>query len=311
MPRPLKDLEGFYGQRRLVTSLERMVAGSLQLDRPMPHLLFVGRPGGGKTRLAKAVASACGSMLRRVPATEVKVRGLSTVLAETEARDFVFIDEAHTLRPNVLMMLNTALDDHLVPDPSGKLGTELIDVPEFTLVIATNRVGELDRAFRSRFQELVLEEYTLAELKAIVISVAEDDGLSMTAQAARRMAETCDGSPRLIKKNLVRLGLHYAGAARINQDMVERFLVDDLGLDEHGLQPGDRSYLRALFAQDGGPMAQRTLAVAIGRDLSTVRDEIEPRLIRKGMLDFQPRGRCLTPKAMRLATDLDVEGGEL
>ncbi len=66
--------------------------------------------------------------------------------------------------------------------------------------------------------------------------------------------------------------------------------VDDLGLDE-----GDRKLLRALVELfGGGPVGLTTLAAALNEESQTVEDIYEPFLIRKGLLERTPRGRKAT-----------------
>lgn len=303
MARPQKQFEGFVGQRDVIRSIERILAGALRRGVPLPHLLLVGPPGYGKSSLADAISKACGTRLLEIPSTAVTTRGVAEVLIQITRGDVVFLDEGHTLKEKVVMTLNRALDTGRVPDPDSKHGTETREIPVFTLVIATNRPGELNKPFRSRFVELQLQDYTQPELIEIARRVAESQGITLTPQAARRLAEHTD-SPRVIGKWTKLIATCYSGAAEINQPLVESFLREVVGLDEHGLSARHRRYILALARHAGRPKAQRTLVVDVGCDHSTVAYEIEPDLIRRGFLEVTDRGRILTADGEAVARSI-------
>jgi Holliday junction DNA helicase RuvB len=303
--RPQKNFEGFIGQRDVIRSLERILAGAQRTRIPLPHLLLVGPPGYGKSSLASAIAKACSTSLLEIPSTAVTPHGVAEVLVQMRGRDVVFLDEGHTLKERVVMTLNRALDTGRVPDPDSKGGTETREIPEFTLVIATNRPGELNKPFRSRFVELQLQDYTQSELVEIAKRVAEAQGIALTAQAARRLAEHTD-SPRVIGKWTKLIATCYSGAAEVNQPLVEAFLREVVGLDEHGLSARHRRYIQALARHGGRPKAQRTLVVDVGCDHATVAYEIEPDLIRRGLLEINDRGRVLTADGEAVARSISA-----
>lgn len=294
MARPLKHFEGFVGQRDLMRSVERILVGSAKRDQPLPHLLLVGPAGYGKSSMAAAIAKACGTRLLEVPSTSLSTHGIADVLIGVTRKDVVFLDEAHTLKERVFMVLNCALDTGRVPDPTCRAGTETREIPDFTLVIATNRPGELNKPFRSRFVEFQLEDYDAREITEVGRRVAEAVGITMTAQAARKLAEHTD-SPRVVGKWVRLLATCFPGAAEINQPIVEVFLREVVGLDEHGLSARHRRYLVALGRHGGRPKAQRSLVVDVGCDHSTLANEIEPDLVRRGLIEVTDKGRVLTP----------------
>jgi Holliday junction resolvasome RuvABC ATP-dependent DNA helicase subunit len=176
------------------------------------------------------------------------------------------------------------------------------DIEEFTLIIASNRVGELNRAFRSRFHPLHLDEYSLPELTEIARRVATAENMGLTPQAARCLAEE-SLSPRVIEMRVRHLGLFFPGSAEVTQPMVDRYLRVAEGLDEFGLTAMHRRCLHVLDNQNGHPMAQRTLAVALGTDLGTVANDVEPELARRGLLAFASRGRYLTANGRAMARE--------
>lgn len=309
MARPLQHFEGFVGQRDLMRSVERILVGSAKRDVPLPHLLLVGPAGYGKSSMAAAISKACGTRLLEVPSTSLSTHGISEVLIGVTRKDVVFLDEAHTLKEKVFMVLNRALDTGRVPDPDCKNGTEMREVPPFTLIIATNRPGELNKPFRSRFVEFQLEDYGPREITEIARRVADAIGITMTAQAARKLAEHTD-SPRVVGKWVRLMSTCFPGAAEVNQPIVECFLREVVGLDEHGLSARHRRYLTALARHGGRPKAQRSLVVDVGCDYTTLASEIEPDLVRRGLVEVTDKGRILTPGGALVVSTMNPNAQE-
>jgi Holliday junction DNA helicase RuvB len=87
-----------------------------------------------------------------------------------------------------------------------------------------------------------------------------------------------------------------------NKGHVTRVVADDAlrreGVDEVGLQDGDRSLLRTLVQKfDGGPVGVESLAAALAEERDTIEDYYEPYLIQEGYLSRTPRGRVALRRA--------------
>lgn len=300
MPRPLKDFEGFVGQSAAIAALCRLVAGAATLGRPLPNLFLVGPPGHGKTALVRALARALGAELREATASGGSADEVASLLGEVPPRGLLFFDEAHTLNPRVVATLNRVVDDSR---PS-----ERPEPASFTLLLATNRPGEVDRALRSRCCEIQLSDYTARELTVIARRVAAAEGVELTAQAARVLTTGAD-SPRTVANRVRQVALCYAGAAEITQPLVEEFLREVVGLDRHGLTPRHRRYLAALARHEGRPKTLRTLVADMGSDTGIVVAEVEPELVRRGLVELTDKGRVLSPAGWTVVRTPD-EGGE-
>lgn len=294
MPRPVKDFEGFVGQSRVVGGVGRLVKGALTRGEPVPHLLLVGPPGCGKTSLVRAIGRAYGTTVRQLPSPRLRVDDLTRTLHEMGFADILLIDEAHLFGPGVTETLNVAVVDNRAPAPDAEDGTRLESIAEFTLLLATNRPGEIAKALRSRLHEIQFADYMERELIEIARRVAEDQMMQMTPQALRQIAENAS-SPRQIEKLLSALRVWYPTDDSVDQPMVRAFFSDSpFGTDELGLDERQRRYLCLLGAQPDSPMTQMSLTHALGCDYATVAYEVEPVLFRRRFIEAVARGRRIT-----------------
>ncbi len=313
MPRPLKDFNGFFGQSKVIAFLRRHIAGAKVCVQSCPSLLFVGPSGTGKSSLARAVATEYGSELHPILAgKEIRpVEICHTLLNEVKSGDVLFIDEIHALVGESQEILYVAIDMRKVPDPGGgRLDRmkKLVNIGDFTLIGATNQPGSLKRALLSRLKVIELDPYSNAELKAIAERIAEEEGFVLTPQAARKLAETAQGTPRRVDSRVRDLKTFFPGIQRFTQEHVEELLVAER-IDEHGLVPYQRQYLSALANSTRGSSTLERLCVKLGCDPAYIRKEIEPYLVDRGFVDLQTaRGRTITPEGQALAAMFEDDG---
>ena len=73
-----------------------------------------------------------------------------------------------------------------------------------------------------------------------------------------------------------------------------------LEIDELGLDPADRQMLKAMHDNYADhPVGLSTIAALTGDETSTIEDFYEPYLLQIGFIERTPRGRRVTPKAIR------------
>ncbi|RME80621.1 MAG: Holliday junction branch migration DNA helicase RuvB, partial [Zetaproteobacteria bacterium] len=177
-----------------------------------------------------------------------------------------------------------------------------LEIPRFTLVGATTRAGLLTNPLRDRFGIVFrLRYYTEAELAKIVRRAAAILGAEITDDGAAEIARRARGTPRIAGRLLRRVRdfaeVRHDGV--ITQAIAAEALAQ-LGVDEHGLDDGDRRLLRTVIERyKGGPVGLDALAATLSEERDTIEDVIEPFLIQSGLLVRTPRGRCATPKAYR------------
>ncbi|HVO00630.1 MAG TPA: Holliday junction branch migration DNA helicase RuvB [Candidatus Cybelea sp.] len=303
--RPLQLTE-FIGQQKLRENLAVFIAAAKHRAEALDHVLLYGPPGLGKTTLAQIVARELGVGFRATSGPVIVRAGdLAALLTNLQPRDVLFIDEIHRLSPAVEEILYPAMEDFqldLIIGEGPAARSVRIDLPKFTLVGATTRLGLITTPLRERFGiPLRLNFYNAAELEEIVRRGAGLLSFDLTAEGAAEIARRSRGTPRVAGRLLRRVRDFAAVAkngrvdAKLADEALNRLEVDGLGLDAM-----DRRYLRAI-ADDygGGPVGVETLAAALSEQRDTIEDAIEPYLIQQGLLQRSPRGRMLTLNGYR------------
>lgn len=297
-PQALGD---FIGQESLKKKLAIYTQAALQREEALDHVLFYGPPGLGKTTLAGIIAREMGGQLRITSGPALERAGdLAALLSNLQSQDVLFIDEIHRLSPQVEEILYPAMEDYVLDIMVGKgpLARNIrLQLPPFTLIGATTRLGLITSPLRARFGIVEqLDLYTEKELSQIVLRGGDVMNITLTPDSALEIGRRSRGTPRVALRLLrrVRDVAEVQGVSRIDKPLTMRGL-EMLGVDPSGLDLGDRKLLDILVGLfGGGPVGLTTLAAALNEEPQTVEDIYEPYLIRKGFLERTPRGRRAT-----------------
>jgi Holliday junction DNA helicase RuvB len=300
MARPLETWHGYAGQTNIVKSLREHCAGAVAKNQPLPHICLAGASGMGKTAVANCISKEMGtSFLPIFCSPQVKRWQMAKHLAQVKRCDVVFLDEVHQLIPAVQEILFPAIDNHKVPlvDENNRIqDNEWIEIPDFSVVVATDQPGCLVNAFRQRLAlRYVLQPYTLAEMRVIVSNYAAKIGILLSPQATSRIAEATRGIPRRAIHLLQSLQTVIQDPnEEVSKTMANRHL-ESLGIDKDNLTDQDRKYLAAL-ARRNNYMSLQNLASLLSLDEHAVTRDIEADLMQMELISVESRGRLLTPK---------------
>jgi holliday junction DNA helicase RuvB len=297
-PRFLRE---FIGQPKLKENLGLFIQAARGRSEPLDHVLLYGPPGLGKTSTANIIANEMGTPVRGTSGPAIEKAGdLVAILTNLDEGSVLFIDEIHRLNRMVEEILYPAMEDNQVDviigaGPSAR--SIKIEIPRFTLVGATTRVGLLSSPLRDRFGIVLnFEFYAPEDLQQVIIRSAEILEVPIEETGAFEIARRSRGTPRIANRLLrrVRDFAQVKGDGTITRQIADAALVmldvDNLGLDE-----SDRRYLRLMISKyDGGPVGIETLAAALSEERDTIEDVYEPFLMQQGFVQRTTRGRVAT-----------------
>jgi Holliday junction DNA helicase RuvB len=295
-----KQWDEYIGQKAIKDNLRILIDAARGRNEPIEHVLFYGPAGLGKTSLAYLVAKEMNTNIRVTsgPAIE-KVGDLASILTNLMPNDVLFIDEAHRLNKLIEEVLYPAMESRTLDIVIGKgpsARTIQLELPPFTLIAATTRIGLLSSPLRSRFGATFrLDYYNLDDMKKIIQRSAGLLKIEPEKEAIERIARSARFTPRVANRLLKRVR-DYAQVNGLKiSDSTAKAALELLEIDEVGLEPTDRKLMEIIIEKfQGGPVGLQSLAAASSEEIDTIEEIYEPYLMRLGFIERTPRGRVAT-----------------
>ena len=297
-------IKEYIGQDEVKDNLSVFIKAAKIRDESLDHTLLYGPPGLGKTTLAFIIANELGVNIKTASGPAIEKSGdLAAILSSLEPGDVLFIDEIHRIPRFIEEILYSAMEDFTLDIIIGSDGSSRsikIDLPPFTLVGATTRVGDLSSPLRDRFGIIShLDYYSISDLTKIVKRTAKVFGVEIEEEAAIELAKRSRGTPRIANRLLKRVRdfaiVNNKDIIDLNEtkDSLNRLKVDNDGLDET-----DHKLLKSIIYKfNGGPVGIDALASSIGEEKGSIEDVYEPYLLQNGYLKRTNSGRVVTEKA--------------
>lgn len=299
-------LNEYIGQTQVKDNLSIFIKAAAARHEALDHVLLFGPPGLGKTTLANIIANELNVNIRVTSGPAIERQGdLAAILTNLGDNDVLFIDEIHRLSKTVEEILYSAMEDFALDIIIGKgpaARSVRLDLPHFTLIGATTRLGAIAAPLRDRFGvQCCLEFYKPEELQFIITRAAEILNVKIDKEGALEIARCSRGTPRIANRLLKRVRDF---AQVLGVEVIDRQLADEalakLEVDRYGFDRNDRKILTTIVKTfGGGPVGIETIAAAVSEESSTIEDVIEPYLMQQGMLNRTSRGRMATRETYR------------
>ena len=285
-------LHDIIGQTNIKKRLNISIKACQTLNEPLPHLLFYGPSGTGKTTFAQAIANELNYPIEIGNGANIQsIKSLLPYLMRLKENSILFIDELHRLPIKVAELLYVCIEEFRVD--IGNKDSVSIDLPKFTFIGATTNSGLIPKPLYDRFVlKFPLSLYSVSELEEIITANAKKSGVLLSPEAVNTIATSSRHTPR-IANNRLKWIRHYGVSHGINiiknQDILNALSLE--GVNKDGIDNNDIKYLSVLKQHQ--PAGINTLSSLTNISRDTIEEVIEPFLLKLNKIKKTQKGRML------------------
>ena len=300
-------IDNIIGHKNTKKQLTIAIQAAEDRNENIPHILFAGAAGCGKTTMGMEMAKSAGVDFLAVSPDDFSDREpVMRILDKLDHNNYdergnrqgflaptmVFVDEIHRMPKKGQEILGIAMEKFMLE--TGK-ANKYYWIPYFTLIGATTDDGELTKPFREKFKlRFLFNTYTKAEITNIIMMHAGKQKILITQKAARTIAQRSRGIPRTAVSFLERSRdyAHFIKAKVVTSTaVVSNFKT--IGIDSKGLTGAEIKILQALYS-NRDPIGLDNLAIISNEAKKNLLNTIEPFLIREGLMVRSGKGRLIT-----------------
>ena len=273
-------LDNIVGQHEVKSRLEILIESSR--GGTLPHILLTGSPGLGKSSIARSISKEMGYKFTEVNSaytgsgSEAKIK-MMIALEDLKENDIIFIDEIHNMSKNMQEMLYTAVEDGYIN--YGDLFGSKKMLPPFTLIGATTDLAGITPAMQSRFKHVIyLREYNTSEIEQIIAA----ESAKLNTVVHNSLSKYCRGNPRQTKNHLDWVVRYCKVKNIVADESGVKQAMEAKNIYDYGMTQNDLDYIAILKRKK--IMGVRNMSHALNVEEKTVKNTIEPYLIKLGLI---------------------------
>ena len=280
------------GQEKIKNIINILIDAANKKSEIIPHILFQGPSGYGKTSLALDIADRIGKNPVHINAASIKKpENIIFAFSELNEGDIVFLDEIHRLGDKAQECLYTAMDEfyiNYIIESNSTRFIEKFSIPKFTLIGATT--SSVNEALLNRFKHaLQFESYTDSEIEQIIELKSKKINFTFTYQL---LVDYSRSNPRICSHLIEWLKDYCISNGIKNPDTAIVDCMKYKNLYRGGFTKDDLRYLKFLLKEKIG-VPLNVIASALNIDKKRLQEEIEPFLVNRNLIRKFTNGRML------------------